>query len=207
MDKALLELFKGVLVGQRYYCDGDKVTIQFRDKSQITLAFGFEGCINYGWREYVQATYSKKIGETTDYSRFQLPEAIYNARDHKWFTRNPNGKGVIPHLNQKTPPKTLSSKACIWLDGLIHRWGENLLHWCANSLNVVDELCGNCDREVTLAGWDVETDGYKAYCPYCGEVLMLCDMCQHDRYTGKHLGGCDYSSKTDSCKHNPPREV
>ena len=75
-----------------------------------------------------------------------------------------------------------------------------------NSLNTIDELCGNCDREVTLAHWDVEVDGYKAFCPYCGERLMLCDMCLHDRYTGKYIVGCDYCSKTDSCKHNPPRK-
>ena len=72
MDKALLQLFNSVLVDQIYYCDGDKITIQFRDASQIILTFDYDGCIYYGWRKYVVATYSKTIGEQSDSSKFKL---------------------------------------------------------------------------------------------------------------------------------------
>lgn len=40
--------------------------------------------------------------------------------------------------------------------------------------NEVTEWCHNCDHEVTMR-WAIHADGYKAFCPYCGNVLMLCD--------------------------------
>lgn len=54
------------------------------------------------------------------------------------------------------------------------------------------EVCPNCDREVTLA-WDVDHDGYRVFCPNCGEELMLCDACQHA--DDNPSGYCDF--KTD----------
>ena len=42
----------------------------------------------------------------------------------------------------------------------------------------VTEMCGNCMKENTFI-WDVDTDGYEAYCPSCGEPLTLCDACLH----------------------------
>lgn len=42
----------------------------------------------------------------------------------------------------------------------------------------VVEMCGNCMRENTFV-WDVDTEGYKTYCPFCGEPMMLCDACLH----------------------------
>lgn len=61
-----------------------------------------------------------------------------------------------------------------------------------NNVFEVTEVCPSCEAEVTMI-WDVNQDGYKAYCPHCGGRLMLCSMC--DRM-------CDYDSETDSCKHN-----
>ena len=61
------------------------------------------------------------------------------------------------------------------------------------------EVCPYCDVEIELR-WDPEEDGYKTYCPNCGNVLMLCDECMHSDDTS-----CDYCSKTGSCKHNPPK--
>lgn len=58
----------------------------------------------------------------------------------------------------------------------------------------VTECCPHCDSEVSLI-WDIEEDGYHAYCPYCGNRLMLCSMCPGTTGT-MH---CDYDSKTDSC--------
>ena len=42
--------------------------------------------------------------------------------------------------------------------------------------------------------WSVEEHGYQAFCPFCGEPLMLCDEC-------RHAGGksCNYSEGTKSC--------
>jgi hypothetical protein len=58
------------------------------------------------------------------------------------------------------------------------------------------ECCPHCDMEATIE-WDVKVSGYKAFCPYCGEILMLCSECLYPE------DNCDYSSKTNSCKHNP----
>lgn len=55
----------------------------------------------------------------------------------------------------------------------------------------VTEMCPSCGKEVTLI-WDTEKDGYKAFCPYCGEWLMLCSACHDDGFA------CDYSKDTDS---------
>lgn len=56
--------------------------------------------------------------------------------------------------------------------------------------SAVIELYPHCETEVEMK-WDVETFGYKAYCPYCGKHLLLCDACQHPN--GKYDGNCDYS--------------
>ena len=60
---------------------------------------------------------------------------------------------------------------------------------------IVTELCSNCEREVEIHGWVTERDGFQAYCPYCGKVLMLCDECH------QVAGGdvCDFDMKTGMC--------
>ena len=40
------------------------------------------------------------------------------------------------------------------------------------------EWCANCDNESTIF-WDIRKDGFRAYCPHCGERLTLCDACMH----------------------------
>nr|DAW40883.1 MAG TPA: putative cytoplasmic protein [Caudoviricetes sp.] len=67
------------------------------------------------------------------------------------------------------------------------------------------EYCPECEREVSVY-WDVEEDGYKIYCPSCGSRLMLCDACTHRGPNGEFCDDCDYSSVTDSCRFNPPKE-
>ena len=63
----------------------------------------------------------------------------------------------------------------------------------------VTELCPHCEKEISLI-WNTDRDGFKAYCPHCGNTLMLCDECLHQE--AGRTGNCDYSSKTDSCQHN-----
>jgi len=43
---------------------------------------------------------------------------------------------------------------------------------------VVVEYCANCECE-NVFRWDVKEDGYVAFCPHCGALLMLCDECTH----------------------------
>lgn len=64
---------------------------------------------------------------------------------------------------------------------------------------IVTETCPHCMSEVEMY-WNTEALGYKAFCPVCGERLMLCDECLHSNDPR-----CDYCSKTDSCKHNPEK--
>ena len=63
----------------------------------------------------------------------------------------------------------------------------------------VTEVCPNCESEITMA-WSIIDNGYKAFCPICGNRLMLCDECQH----GEPSFACDYNGATDTCRHNPP---
>ena len=71
--------------------------------------------------------------------------------------------------------------------------------------NYVTEYCPHCETEIEMS-WDVRVLGYKAYCPICGERLMLCDACQHDLEDDHYLDNCDYCTVTDSCRHNPARK-
>lgn len=42
----------------------------------------------------------------------------------------------------------------------------------------VVEVCPECGAENVMQ-WDVEKDGYVAYCSHCGSKMMLCDECMH----------------------------
>lgn len=59
----------------------------------------------------------------------------------------------------------------------------------------VTEVCQNCERENTFV-WDTDADGYKTYCPKCGEELMLCDACMHADDNDEHY--CDWQ-KGNGC--------
>ncbi len=69
---------------------------------------------------------------------------------------------------------------------------------------IVTEVCPHCETEIEMR-WDVDTRGYKAFCPVCGKRLMLCDACLHSGQDGTYTGKCDYSAETDSCYRNKGR--
>lgn len=62
---------------------------------------------------------------------------------------------------------------------------------------IVTEVCPHCENEIEMR-WSVEEFGYKAFCPVCGNRLMLCDECQH----GEGALPCDYDGRTGSCRFN-----
>ncbi len=66
----------------------------------------------------------------------------------------------------------------------------------------VTEYCSKCDREITLP-WNVRKDGLKAFCPHCGNVLMLCSYCPAT--DSESPVSCDYNANTNSCRFK--REV
>lgn len=57
----------------------------------------------------------------------------------------------------------------------------------------VKELCSVCDSEIEMV-FDVEEYGFKAYCPVCGEVLMLCNECMRRGLD------CDRDNWTKECR-------
>lgn len=59
------------------------------------------------------------------------------------------------------------------------------------------EYCANCGNEIELC-WDINRDGFQAFCPVCGNRLMLCDACYHR--TGEYIDDCDYNPKADKCR-------
>lgn len=66
---------------------------------------------------------------------------------------------------------------------------------------IVAEWCPHCESEIEMT-WDTKIQGYKAFCPVCGNRLMLCDECQHS----EGAQPCDYDRATDSCRHNRARK-
>lgn len=62
--------------------------------------------------------------------------------------------------------------------------------------HIVTEVCPHCESEIEMR-WDTDSRGFKAFCPVCGERLMLCDECRH-----AGVGPCDYDSKSDTCRFN-----
>ena len=81
--------------------------------------------------------------------------------------------------------------------------GEKTTCSCKTCEHIVTEVCPHCEAEVEMR-WNVAADGYKAFCPHCGKRLMLCDACQHPE--DKCVENCDYSSETDTCRHNQPAQ-
>lgn len=76
----------------------------------------------------------------------------------------------------------------------------DIINWVGAEPNeplTVTEVCPHCESEITME-WNVKTLGYKAYCPVCGNRLMLCDECQH----GEPGHICDYDSNKDTCGFN-----
>lgn len=63
---------------------------------------------------------------------------------------------------------------------------------------LVYEYCPHCENDIEMI-WNVDTDGFKAFCPHCGKRLMLCDACLHQE--GKQVT-CDYCNETDKCRYN-----
>ena len=60
----------------------------------------------------------------------------------------------------------------------INRKQDNTSEISKTAIEYVVEFCSECENENEFR-WDVDVDGYKAYCPHCGAVLMLCDECTH----------------------------
>lgn len=59
----------------------------------------------------------------------------------------------------------------------------------------VVEVCPECGAE-NIMTWDVEKEGYVAYCPHCGSKMMLCDECIHS----DDAPICDWSPCNGCCR-------
>lgn len=59
----------------------------------------------------------------------------------------------------------------------------------------VVEVCPECGAENVMR-WNVEKEGYVAYCPHCGSKMMLCDECIHSDKTLP----CDWSPSNGCCR-------
>ena len=76
-----------------------------------------------------------------------------------------------------------------------YRNHKYLIECIKEEINMNDlqiETCPNCGNEF-VEEWNVDTLGYKTYCPVCGNTLMLCDACIHSK-DGLNEGGnyCDW---------------
>lgn len=115
------------------------------------------------------------------------------------------GKAAVKRKNAKLNSRLkISRKRAKESSGKVREQGQEIrrLRRRVEELeeNHVTEYCPNCETEIEMV-WNVEQFGYKAYCPVCGERLMLCDECQHGP-DGEFLDRCNYDYGTDSCRYN-----
>lgn len=60
------------------------------------------------------------------------------------------------------------------------------------------ECCSLCNTENEIR-WDVETEDYEAFCPHCGQPMLICSECL--RAEDNELQKCDWSDgKCFRCK-------
>lgn len=81
-------------------------------------------------------------------------------------------------------------------DDCENRRTDGMDQYAKSSDGYETEVCPHCSREVSIV-WDINQDGFKAYCPFCGKRLMLCDACKHRN--GDYYDDCDYDSDTGFC--------
>ena len=66
--------------------------------------------------------------------------------------------------------------------------------------NYIVEFCPHCETENEIR-WDIETEGYEAFCPHCGKRIMICSECL--RAEDNELQKCDwFKEKCFRCKSN-----
>ena len=61
----------------------------------------------------------------------------------------------------------------------------------------VCEVCPDCGAE-NIMRWDVEKEGYVAYCSHCGSKMMLCDECLHS----DNAPTCDWNPCNGCCREH-----
>ncbi len=57
------------------------------------------------------------------------------------------------------------------------------------------EVCRNCNSE-NVFKWNVEYDGYKAYCAVCGSAMMVCSKCDKGL---EACGACGFGYEDGGC--------
>ena len=68
-------------------------------------------------------------------------------------------------------------------------WVKLIMEMQNNTENYIVECCPHCNTENEIR-WNVEEDGYKTHCSYCGKLMMICSECMsaEDNKTNK----CDW---------------
>lgn len=105
-----------------------------------------------------------------------LIDVMLNNYDKNLRKRLAKNRELVKEAKKKNRKASIAyTKALEEIEGLKH--------------GIVCEYCSNCESEVGIA-WDCENDGLMAFCPNCGEILMLCSECK---------GICDWDYGTGIC--------
>ena len=83
------------------------------------------------------------------------------------------------------------------------RLADELDEYDASSDGYEVEVCAHCSNEVAIR-WNINELGFQAFCPICGNRLMLCDACSHRHEDLNGCGDCDYWTEKDCCRFSRP---
>lgn len=76
--------------------------------------------------------------------------------------------------------------------------------WCGSEDGYEIECCSECGAENEIR-WDINEDGFEAFCPHCGAKMMLCDACHH-KY-GECHDDCDWCEGCGCHMDNAHRKI
>lgn len=108
---------------------------------------------------------------------------------------------VVVEADDEEQAKTIATgKEIDWFDSELTDMTVEPISDERERTYIVTEMCPHCESEVEMR-WNTDTMGFKAFCPVCGERLMLCDECRHT----EEPSPCDYGVNGDGCWRNPPK--
>ncbi len=189
--------FDGKEFEQMSICEAyeEELTNKLLDESpDIVKCSKAEGNMPFGGSEYSENNIFKWVKPLNE-KGVELLNQLFGYSSLSSFDINDVGKWLCLEISD-------DDVYCSYLEDNLE-YVKNVcqkLEIVVDTYDMVVELCPNCSREVEML-WNTKEDGYKAYCPYCGKELMLCDACLHrDENNSETDNSCNYDSRSGDCR-------